>query len=187
MTAQSPQEKLMQWFTSHGGSIHPSITLSVDDESGQHFRASQILTIPQNAELAVCKCPFNLTFSHLNLLSSPPASITSHASKSLCAKLVDKILTPAVSYFFLVEQRLLGEKSFWAPYISVLPKEDDMNTPLWFEESDLKWLLGTTIHTPGAGGDGSGIEMRRAMWKGMWEGGVRVLEGCGEDASSFTW
>jgi hypothetical protein len=188
-TTQDPQQHVLDWFVTHGGSVHPHITLDVDEDSGQHFRAIEDLEIPAGAtsDLQVCKCPFNLTLSHLNLLSSPPAGIQYFAKDSICVKLVDKIPTAAVSYFFLVEQRLKGAESFWEPYITSLPKEDDMNTPLWFQQDDLKWLLGTTIHSSGTDPSKSGLEMRRAMWREQWQGGIDVLKEAGDDVGRYSW
>lgn len=91
-----------------------------------------------------------------------------------------------MSYFFLCEQRLLGEKSFWAPYIDALPREEEMNTPWWFDGEDLKWLLGTNIHlSPEV--ERSGVEMRRRMWKEQWEGGVKVMQDAGVTEGLYTW
>jgi hypothetical protein len=188
-TTEDPQQTLLDWFVTHGGSIHPHITLDIDEQSGQHFRAIEDLEIPSGSasDLEVCKCPFGLTLSHLNILPSPPAGLHSCAQDSICAKLIDKLPTAAVSYFFLVEQRLKGDESFWKPYISTLPKEDDMNTPLWFQEQDLKWLLGTTIHSSGTDPSKSGLEMRRGMWRDQWQKGIDVLTEAGDDVGRYSW
>ncbi|KAF2431708.1 SET domain-containing protein [Tothia fuscella] len=187
MASSSPQQKLVRWFQSHGGSINPSIKLVVDEESGQHFRASQELSISPKSEVEVCNCPFSLTLSSLNLLSKPPKGIESRSNRSVCSNLIGKIAEPAVNYFFLAEQRLLGSESFWEPYISALPKEDALDTPLWFGPEDLKWLLGTTIHSSNIDPSKSGVELRRGMWVDQWKDGIKVLQDCGQETKQFTW
>jgi hypothetical protein len=188
-TTQDPQQHLLDWFVNHGGSVDAQITLDIDEDSGQHFRALEDLEIPtgSTSDRQVCKCPFSLTLSHLNLLPTPPRGLHSCAGDSICAKLIDNVPTASVCYFFLIEQRLKGTDSFWEPYISALPKEDEMTTPLWFREEDLKWLLGTTIHTSGTDPTKSGVELRRGMWRHQWEKGVEVLKAAGDDVGRYSW
>ena len=187
MAELTPQQDLMKWFDAHGGFLDPSIVLAISEESGQHFRAVESFDTPASEERRICKCPFSLTLSHLNLISSPPAGIHACSNGSICTKLVGNIPTAAVSYFFLVEQRLKGAESFWEPYIAALPKEAKMNTPLWFQEDDLQWLLGTTIHASGTDPNKSGLELRRGMWMDQWQRGVELLEQASEDTKGFTW
>lgn len=183
----SVQEALMAWFEANGGSINPSIALAKDDEGGQHFRALEEVNIPSSNGLQVCYCPFGLTLSHLNVTATPPAAVKNCSQESVCSKLVGKIPTAAVSYFFLAEQRLKGSESFWEPYINSLPTESEMQTPLWFNEEDLKWLNGTTLRAHTTDPSKSGLEMRRAMWKDQWQQGLEVLKSEREDLGKFSW
>jgi len=183
----SIQEALMTWFEANGGAINPSIALAKDDEGGQHFRAMEDVSIPSPGGLQVCYCPFGLTLSHLNVVPSPPAAVRNYSQESVSAKLLGKVPTATVSYFFLAEQRLKGAASFWAPYISSLPLESEMQTPLWFDEEDLKWLNGTTLRAHATDPSRSGLEMRRGMWKDHWQQGLEVLKNEGEDFDKFSW
>lgn len=183
----SIQEALMTWFEANGGTINPSIALAKDDEGGQHYRALEDVNIPSSGGLQVCYCPFGLTLSHLNVTVSPPAAVKNCSQESVCSKLLGKIPTAAVSYFFLTEQRLKGVESFWEPYINSLPTESEMQTPLWFDEEDLKWLNGTTLRAHTTDPSKSGLEMRRGMWKDQWQQGLEVLKSEGEDVEKFTW
>jgi hypothetical protein len=181
------QEALMTWFDANGGSINPTIALCKDEEGGQHYRAVEDVTIPTSGGLQVCYCPFGLTLSHLNVIASSPAAVRNCSQESVCAKLHGKIPTAAVSYFFLAEQRLKGAESFWEPYINSLPMEEDMQTPLWFDDEDLKWLNGTTLRAHATDPSKSGLEMRRGMWKDQWQQGLQVLKDEGEDYEKFSW
>ncbi|TID14751.1 SET domain-containing protein [Venturia nashicola] len=181
------QEALMAWFEANGGSINPSITLAKDDAGGQHYRALGDIKTPSSGGLQVCYCPFGVTLSHLNVTENPPDAVKNCSRESVCSKLLGKIPTAAVSYFFLAEQRLKSAESFWAPYIDSLPAESEMQTPLWFDEEDLKWLNGTTLRAHTTDPSKSGLEMRRGMWKDQWQQGLEVLKNDGEDVDKFSW
>lgn len=45
--------------------------------------------------------------------------------------------------FYLLLQKRLGEKSFYAPYINILPKE--IKTTLLFEQDDFKYIANTNL------------------------------------------
>lgn len=44
---------------------------------------------------------------------------------------------------YLTIQKLIGEESFYYPYISILPKE--IKTTLYFDEQDLQYIKNTNI------------------------------------------
>jgi hypothetical protein len=179
--------QLKSWFVGNGGLIDDSISIVYDEQSGQHIRATSNITASEDSVKALSKCPFSLTLSCLNILDSPPAGIRNCSSESVCIHLVDKVPKAVQSYFFLCEQKLLGEKSFWAPYIATLPKEGEMTTPWWFSEEDLVWLLGTGIHVSPEP-ERSGVEMRRGMWKQHWQEGSSLLKDAGvPDVERYTW
>lgn len=46
---------------------------------------------------------------------------------------------------FLLLQKQLGEKSFYWPYINILPKS--IKTPLFFDEQDLKFIENTNLES----------------------------------------
>lgn len=46
---------------------------------------------------------------------------------------------------FLLLQKQLGEKSFYWPYINILPKT--IKTPLFFDEYDLKFIANTNLES----------------------------------------
>lgn len=50
-----------------------------------------------------------------------------------------------VSCLYLLLQKQLGEKSFYWPYINILPKE--VKTPLLFDEDDFKYIANTNLES----------------------------------------
>lgn len=185
-----PEDKgtaLIDWFWSHGGRVHASISLQIDEEFGYHFRART--DIPASTEengTLVCRCPSQLTLSYLNVLTSCPSNVKACATESVVSKVVGKVESHVVGCFFLCEQRLKGKESFWWPYIDLLPKEKIFTTPLWFDDDDLMWLLGTTMHTSQELGKSAVLE-RRDMWQTQYASGIMHLKEASVDASPFSW
>lgn len=91
---------------------------------------------------------------------------------------MDAVTPHALLCFFVAKQRILGDESFWAPYIRVLPKE--FNTLLYFDDEDFKFLEGCNLGRQDA-------EKRRAEWLSEWKSGVKALEAAGEDSKPYTW
>lgn len=89
-------------------------------------------------------------------------------------------MTPrAALCFFICQQKLLGERSFWAPYLRILPREFD--TPLYkFDDDDMRFLDGCNM-------DANVVEGKRAAWKAEWEQGVEILTAAGEDVEGCCW
>jgi len=178
---------LLKWFKDNRGTIHPSLSLECTESDGYHFRAAK--DIPPSTRpsgTAVCHCFLQLTLSHLNILSPAPAGVASFAADSVAAKLVGKVSPRSLGYVFLAEQRLKGKESFWAPYIDTLPAESDMCTPPWFEKEDLKWLLGTTMHSSEEPGK-SAVEERKRMWRGEFADVINAFEEAAVDPRSYSW
>jgi len=178
---------LLKWFKDNGGSIHPSLSLEYNDTDGYHFRAAEDISASTEASCTpVCNCLLLLTLSHLNVLSPVPSGVKDSAPVSVTTKLVGKVSPRTLGYVFLAEQRLKGKESFWAPYIDILPKENEMCTPLWFERDDLKWLLGTTMHSSEQPGK-SAVEGRRDMWMREFADVLNAFEEAKVDSKSFSW
>jgi hypothetical protein len=50
-----------------------------------------------------------------------------------------------VSSLFLLLQKQMGEKSFYSPYINILPKT--IKTPMVFDENDMKFIENTNLES----------------------------------------
>ncbi|KAL9103111.1 MAG: hypothetical protein Q9163_001822 [Psora crenata] len=151
-----------EWFKANGGYIHPSVGLS-SSPSG-HF----LLVLPDcdtfDAGTTVVSCPHTLTISSVKARDSPILS------KLIPDGNVDSIDPTVITRLFLVEQYLLGNKSFWWPYLQTLPQPDDkhaFNTPLWYDDDDFVWLQGTNL--------GKATVTRRAEWKREFDEATAVL------------
>lgn len=174
---------LVAWFAANGGYLSPSMILQDTEELGIHGRAIRDIDshdAPNSTELI--RCPLNLTLSHLNAAPPTQRLVIAEAIpyyEGTASSLVGHVAERTVGVFFLVEQRLLGEKSFWFPYIASLPKADDLTTPLYFSEEDMIWLQGTNLH--------SAARDRREMWHSEWESACSILRSKNVDCSDYTW
>jgi hypothetical protein len=182
-------DNLIEWFKAHNGKIDPALSLQKDDQNGYHFRTSvgDLPASPDQNGTPICRCPLNLTLSYLNVKIPTPPGIRDCSNESVVSKIIDRISPQTAGYIFLIEQRLKGKQSFWWPYVDALPKEKELSTPLWFEEADLKWLLGTNMHSSVDGQSKSAVEQRRQMWRDDWENSIDALKATGTDVSGFTW
>jgi hypothetical protein len=176
-------DAIKHWFEQNGGAVHENIKLKIDDEYGCHF----VSTSKLREDTVACCCPFQLTLSYLNCLSSPPAGIRSLVDSNISSKLVGKVESNVIATFLLAEERLKGDTSFWAEYIKLLPRENDLATPLWFESDDLVWLRGTNLYSSAVSESQTAVGLRRSMYEEAWKAGIAALEAEGVDAKPFTW
>jgi hypothetical protein len=172
-------QSFREWFVGNGGYISPECSIETQADSSTCVTAKSNLEGSQN--IVICTCPFQLSLSCLNVLAPdhPQYEKTARQSASEIAHLSGRVADQVVSCFFLIEQRLLGEQSFWKPYIDLLPAEGQLMTPLYFSDEDLKWTVGTTLH--------AAIPDRRQTWQANFEKGCEVLQVHGVDAKKYTW
>lgn len=152
-------QELVKWLVQNGGSISHDVNIVYSESQGFHMRAVRPLSVS-----VVASCPLRLTLSILNL--DPIEKEVLHVQSSLqqCqGKIPDQILT----YLFLIEQRKKGKDSPWHAYISCLPGPENMTTPLWFDEKDLSFLVGTNL-VPAA-------RERKDELHRQWEHAVHVM------------
>ncbi len=151
-------EHFTDWFAANGGLFHKSIQLG-ERKNGEYFlHLRPEHSIEVNEEIV--SCPNALTFNYLTLKIK---DYNGYRSKIDASSLSQDIYIRLA----LMEQYLLGEKSFWWPYISILPQplllnvdprpssknevesfqRESLHTPLFFDEEDMLWLNGTNVGT----------------------------------------
>ncbi|KAI5237028.1 SET domain-containing protein [Aureobasidium subglaciale] len=156
------------WFRSNGGYLHPAVRLAHDKDQGSHFRAIAVLE-PGTHVLTV---PHSLSMSNLNAQVDDDFPVFRTHAKEFTVE--------GLSFFYLMAQWLNKDKSFWKPYLDILPTpEQGFETPIFYDEEDRKWLEGTDLHPTLLG--------REAAWKKYWEDGVQVMKSAGMDVTEYTW
>lgn len=134
-----PAEALQSWFSHHRGWLNPDVRIVFDDtgSNGFYLVAARAIDSP-----TVARCPLRLTLSFLCLDHSQDVVAHVHSPLQSCLGKVPDIV---LNYLFLMEQRCLGNRSLWHPYIACLPEPGTMNTPIWFTEEDMECLQGTNL------------------------------------------
>lgn len=178
--------EILLWFEKYGGHIHEAIRMVHNAEFGYHHIAGGgSIEVTE----AVCYCPFALTLSHLNVTRDAPTSIRNHLETSICSTLQDdpRIEATTIATFFLMEQRLEAESSFWFPYIRLLPDMESMTTPLWFNDNELTFLKGTNLFSNQTPFEQTSLGLRQEAYRKQWQLGVQVLESLGESRDRYSW
>ena len=161
-SSDSRIETLYTWFAKNGGKLHESVRVALTPSHGYQLRVRHDQKISRDS--LIVACPHHLTISVMDLewAKDPwPAVFKSHWKHH------PEVLTR----FFIMEQYLEKEESFWWPYIALLPQpdqEDQMNTPMWYHELDLIWIKGTNL-------DGSRIS-RSSAWRRQYEESISLLK-----------
>jgi hypothetical protein len=124
-------QRLLTWFRSNGGYLHPSVTIEHTQANG--FRLIATEPLPENTDFVTC--PLALTLSQLNL--DPEEQYVPHYDSQL-PLLRGKVPDHVLGYLLLIEQVVLKDKSFWYPYIDALPEKGDVPTPLWHDSGYYK-------------------------------------------------
>jgi len=158
-------QRLVEWVLTNNGYFHPDAQIAFSSRKGFHALVASGKTISSGTRIA--GCPMPLTISILNALDVEPFS--SHGTRFPKQFLIDQAGKPdSLQAFFLMEQLVLGDKSWWAPYISSLPTVEDVNNLQFNEESDLAWLDGTNLK--------GGYETQSNKWRMMYQYGLELLK-----------
>ena len=153
---------LLSWFTKNGGWLSPDVHIVYTESNGFHLRALRPTTP------LVASCPLKLTLSCLNLDPTQKHVLPITTPLQQCrGKIPDHILT----YLLLIQERNKGKDSPWHAYITCLPAQDTMTTPLWFNDDDMAFLTGTSL-VPAA-------KERKAELLTQWEHAVGVMKQVG--------
>jgi hypothetical protein len=160
---------LLLWAKSNLTSLHPSVEVYQDATTGLSFRATK--DIPPGTNFV--RCSYETTLSYLNAIQLS-SDFQRHDSQPFPSGFIDA-MTPEdpniIGHFFLVQQYLMGEKSFWWNYINLLPQPDQperLALPIWWSEVDRKFLDGTNAEPP--------ILKRQQLWKDEWTRGIAILK-----------
>ncbi|TKX18134.1 putative ribosomal lysine N-methyltransferase set10 [Elsinoe australis] len=155
-------EALAEWLKANNGRLHSSTRLSSDGEQGGHLMAREDLS--EGAQ--IMSVPHSLAMSCLNALVDDTLPVLKANA--------DSFTVEALGVLYLMSQWLNKDKSFWKPYLDILPTpEQGFNTPFWFEEDDLSWLQGTDLMKT--------FEGLESAWRTYWRDDTKVLHEGGMD------
>lgn len=175
-------EELVRWARGGGAYLHDmvqvyddkqyGIAIKVRAETSKHAPHTETGYLPATSRIV--SCPFTLSLSYLNALDIFPA-LRSHSSR-FPLDFLNTASPQIIGNFFLIQQYLMGPRSFWFSYIRSLPQPDEhekLGTPLYFTDEDLKWIQGTNLELA--------CEQRERTWVAEWSATISKF---GADLSS---
>ncbi|KAI9825468.1 MAG: hypothetical protein M1832_001198 [Thelocarpon impressellum] len=170
-------EDLMEWAVDNGGYIHEDLEL-VRDESGVsvRVRATRDAILP---DTPLVSCPYHLAISYMNAAQRLPFL---SRGVDFPEDFVQNTTAHTATVFFLCEHFLLGDRSFWWPYLRSIPQPtepDKLGTPLWFAETNMKWLKETNLE--------KGCATREASWRKQYDDGIELLKDAGWNVERYSW
>jgi hypothetical protein len=161
----SKHQKLIDWVLDNGGYLHPNVDIAYSSSKGYHMLVARDRTV--TSQTRVTSCPMPCTLSVLNVLNIKPFS--DHGTRFPPGFLYDNVSHPELlQAFFLMEQVIIEDDSWWAPYIRTLPTVQDVNGLQFESEDDQKWLTGTNL--------AAGLSQLMDKWKELYEAGLKQLQ-----------
>lgn len=140
-------EQLLRWGEQHGTALDKRVEVYQDPITGLSFRS--IENFPQGTKIATSSPATSLTY--LNAIQA--LGYSRHNSSPFPPEFISALnddFPHIIGHFFLMQQHLMRQDSFWWNYISMLPHPDQpesMPTPMWWSDEDLNFLAGT-VFTP---------------------------------------
>ena len=151
---------LVEWATCHGATLNQSVEVYDSPETGLSFRVSPSAAASLQPWESIVSIPTSLTLSYVDALRS----------SFLPTEVLSSLKPHVVGRLFLIKQFLLGEASFWHPYIAALPQPLDKDAwalPPFWDDDDAELLEGTNVEV--------GVEKIRADVKSEYEGAAALL------------
>ncbi|KAB8336891.1 hypothetical protein FH972_021199 [Carpinus fangiana] len=174
--------EFLEWFEACGGWLSDYVEFKFSLSRGVHLcvkTTSPSHSIP--SKTTVLSCPHELTLSALNAWDVPPLYPNRNPKEfhtkrlDLPENLLEGARPQAAAALWLVAQRKLGDKSWWAPYINTLPGVAPnsgmhtgagilgmgyVNTPIWWDLLERQWIAGTNLE--------KGLVDLESIWEKDW-------------------
>lgn len=134
--------ELVAWASQHGTILDSQVEIYFDHITGLSFRAHNDISL--GTPIAVSSPATSL--SYLNATESLYYSRHSDSFPPAFIAGLEGSYCYVIGHFFLVQQYLLGQNSFWYPYIRTLPQPhspEGIPTPVGWSEEDLTFLKDT--------------------------------------------
>lgn len=161
---------LVEWATNHKAHLHPTVEIYQDSQTGLSFRVKRDAKSGPEPYEPIVTLPTSLTLSYLNALSDKETPFPTSFLQQTPPHVIGRL--------FLVKQYLLGDKSFWWPYIQALPQPDHFSAwslpPFWLSD-EVELLEGTNVEV--------GIEKIKTDVKREFQAAMKLLTAEGWDQS----
>lgn len=164
---------LLSWGEADGATVNPKAEVYVSPTFGVSLRVKESTAgVNEKAGLpahsTIVATPYTTSLSYINAFDAFP-TLASHSPR-FPQKFLDEVPAKVIGCYFLIQQYLLGHKSFWAPYIRSLPQPDEpekLATPMYWPEEARTWLRGTNL--------GAAVHAREEAWKEELDNAVKIF------------
>ena len=176
-TNDSRVENLISWTAQNKGYLHPNVSIQRDPQNGYYAKTKIGEKIQSLTKIA--SCPMACTLSILNAMDVAPFQSQRTRFPVI---FIRNQPTSAVQCFFLMEQYLLGPRSWWFHYISLLPIPAEIEELEFTTEEDLAWIDGTNLNFA--------LGKQTEKWQDEFQRGLaklRTLEWPVQKLNSYTW
>ncbi|KAG2126885.1 uncharacterized protein EDB93DRAFT_245824 [Suillus bovinus] len=171
----SSTAELRQWFTTYGGFIHPSVSLS----QGK-FGLSAIAQDTIDADTTIVSCPFSLAIDVECSLHALTALFGEPTLLGLRSWSERQLICTYICLHWIFPESQTPDVLRHLPYLKSLPPADTLLTPLQFTPSELEAFRGTNIY--GATRD------RQESWNAEWNKCQTFIHAIDPDwAERYTW
>lgn len=169
---------LLDWGEQNGATLNPNAEVYVSPTFGVSLRVKES---PENGtndapsfapHSTIVSTPYTTSMSYMNAYDAFPT--LSARSPRFPQKFLHEVPAKVIGCYFLMQQYLLGDQSFWAPYIRSLPQPDEpekLATPLYWNDEARAWLNGTNLLMA--------VRQREEMWSEELDHAAKVFwNGC---------
>lgn len=167
---------LLAWGEQNGATLNPNAEVYVSPTFGLSLRVKE--PTPENGTAGlsphstIVSAPYTISLSYMN--AHDAFSTLSARSPRFPQKFLNEVPAKVIGCYFLMQQYLLGDKSFWAPYIRSLPQPNEpqkLATPLYWNDEARAWLNGTNLLMA--------VRQREEMWREELDHAAKVFwNGC---------
>ncbi|KAI9146798.1 Protein-lysine N-methyltransferase EFM1 [Paramyrothecium foliicola] len=183
MSIEKKYERLIEWARENGTFVHPSLRYVQTPDSGVEAIIDPNGTALKPSE-TFARISSDISLSYLNAVNAgkPGSCYRSHSEPLPATFLINCVDHDMVNSIFLAQQYLLGDDSFWSPYIRILPQpydESNPGIPLLWDDDDILWLKGTHLEKE--------VPKKRKELKARWRKAMDIFQEAGGDTTPYTW
>jgi hypothetical protein len=160
-------QDLIDWGRLHRSNLHSNIEIYQDPVTGLSFRARS----DHASGSTVVTSSHRISLSFLNAIEESGFHRHCEPFPVQFLKTLSEDDPNIIGHFFLVQQYLKREASFWWPYIRLLPQTDQpqsLGIPIWWPREDRRFLDGTNAEPP--------LQKRKQLWHAEWSKGIALLQ-----------
>ncbi|KAJ2969378.1 hypothetical protein NUW58_g10004 [Xylaria curta] len=147
-------QALLQWVEAAGGRLHPAVEIYHDEVTKGSFRVKEAGELETDGDIVSLPLSCSLSFlnavaGHPSVAAAPPLEVLAPRDETYFpAEFLSHAPPHVIGRFFLMQEYLRRENSFWWPYIRTLPPPEHIAgmLPVAWPTGDVEFLRGTNAY-----------------------------------------